>query len=169
MVIAGVIPAFVRDCAIASAILALILADKVIGAEATPPAGASSCTALRNDRERLACYDRAMSYHPGSQDNVQAVPESVFGANGQMTRPDTTTQPAQREEIASITAHVKALRKSAEGALVIELDNGQVWLQTQGGELLLSVNDPVTITRAAMSSFRISTPRQRTARVKRVQ
>ena len=169
MVITGVIPAFVRDCAIASAILALVLADKVIGAEATPPAGASSCTALRNDRERLACYDRAMSYHPDSQGNELAVPESVFGANGQMTRPDTTTQPAQREEIASITARVKALRKSTEGALVIELDNGQVWLQTQGGELLLSVNDPVTITRAAMSSFRISTPRQRTARVKRVQ
>jgi len=149
--------------------LALILADRVMGAESAPPVGANSCTTLRNDRERLACYDRAMSYHPDAQDNVQAVPESVFGANSQMTRPAATVQPAQREEIASITARVKALRKSAEGGLVIELDNGQVWVQTQGGELLLSANDPVTITRAAMSSFRISTPSQRTARVKRVQ
>jgi hypothetical protein len=168
VIIAGVIPAFMRDCAIASAMLALILADKAIGTETTPPAVASSCTALRNDRERLACYDRAMSYRSDSQNNELAVPENVFGANGQMTRPNTAG-PAPREEIASITARVKTLRKSAEGALVIELDNGQVWLQTQGSELLLSANDPVTITRAAMSSFRISTPSQRTARVKRVQ
>jgi len=160
-----------HDYAIASAVLALILADTAMGAEPAPPPNASSCTTLRNDRERLACYDRAMSYHAEGKGNipVQPVPESVFGANGQMTRPAAATQTEQREEIASISARVKALRKSAEGALVIELDNGQVWLQTQGSELLLAANDPVTITRAAMSSFRITTPSQRTARVKRLQ
>ena len=116
--------------------LALATAASVLAGEMPSTSDAVSCTKLRNDNERLACYDRALDYDAGSP---------------------------------SITARVKALGKSAQGALIIELDNGQRWVQTHGTDLLLSADDEVTITRAAMSSFRIDTPARRSAKVRRLQ
>jgi len=147
----------------------LLLANAVGGPEPAASNPASACTTLRNDRERLACYDRAMAYHADGQHDAHPLPESMFGVNREMTHATSANEESHREAIDSITARVKALRKSAQGAQIIELDNGQVWLQTQGSELLLAPNDPITISRGAMSSFRISTPSQRSARVKRVQ
>ncbi len=72
-------------------------------------------------------------------------------------------------ELASLSARVTALRHDATGALVIDLDNGQQWLQTSGSSSLLEVGHEVTITRAALNSFRMSTPSGRALKVKRVQ
>ncbi len=72
-------------------------------------------------------------------------------------------------EMTSVTARVTALRHDATGALVIDLDNGQQWLQTSGSSSLLEVGHEVTITRAALNSFRMSTPSGRALKVKRVQ
>ena len=119
-----------------ASMLALATAASALAGEMPSTSDAVSCTKLRNDNERLACYDRALDYDAGSP---------------------------------SITARVKALGKSAQGALIIELDNGQRWVQTQATDLLLSADDEVTITRAAMSSFRINTPAQRSAKVRRLQ
>lgn len=76
----------------------------------------------------------------------------------------------EREELISVSAHVTALSRDSSGALVIDLDNGQQWRQTSGSNSpLLEVGHEVTITRAALNSFRMSTPSGRALKVKRVQ
>lgn len=72
-------------------------------------------------------------------------------------------------ELKPLSARVTALRRDASGALVIDLDNGQQWRQTSGSSSpLLEVGHEVTITRAALNSFRMSTPSGRALKVKRV-
>jgi hypothetical protein len=55
-----------------------------------------------------------------------------------------------------------------DGSAVLTLDNGQVWRQLSGGQLLIKVGDEVEINRAALGSFQMKVPTGRTAKVKRV-
>jgi len=120
-----------------------------------PPA-LRACASIKKNSERLACYDLTIE---SLSSNASA--EAVFGASA----PEM-----QREELTSLTAHVKALHQDASGALVIDLDNGQRWRQISGSSSpLLEVGHEVTITRAALDSFRMSTPSGRALKVKRVQ
>lgn len=106
--------------------------------DAVPPA-LRACASVKQDSERLACYDR----------NIERL---------------------SPEAAAPVSARVAALRHDASGALIIDLDNGQQWLQTSGSSSpLLEVGHEVTITRAALNSFRMSTPSGRALKVKRVQ
>ena len=102
------------------------------------PPGLRACASVEKDSERLACYDR-------------------------------TIERLSPEAAAPVSARVTALRHDPSGALVIDLDNGQQWLQTSGASSpLLAVGHEVTITRAALNSFRMSTPSGRALKVKRV-
>jgi hypothetical protein len=104
----------------------------------TVPAALRACASVQKDSERLACYD-------------------------------LTIERLSPEAAAPISAHVAALRHAADGALVIDLDNGQQWLQLSGSSSpLLEIGHEVTVTRAALNSFRMSTPSGRALKVKRV-
>jgi hypothetical protein len=136
------------------------------------PPSLQACASLRKNSERLACYDQAMASlasSNGDEPNASAsTPEALFGASASTTRPAAIEEAAQPESLESLTARVKSLREDATRLLVIELDNGQTWRQLNAStSLLLQVGDEVTITRAALNSFRISTPTGRGARVKR--
>jgi hypothetical protein len=137
-------------------------------ADAVPQA-LRACSAVKKNSERLACYDQAIEHL--SSDSAAAVPErsaeASFGASS--SRGNEPAQAIEREELTSVSAHVTALSHDASGALVIDLDNGQQWRQTSGsGSPLLEIGHEVTITRAALSSFRMSTPSGRVLKVKRV-
>jgi hypothetical protein len=60
------------------------------------------------------------------------------------------------------------VQSSAQGAVVLELDNGQTWRQAGTEDLLVRTGDTVKISRAALGSFWLVTPANRGARVKRV-
>jgi hypothetical protein len=128
-----------------------------------------TCAGLPNSTERLLCYDRIVA-NIGNNDApaTPLSPEILFGVSGQMTRETAPAKEAEREAIQSIAAQVTALRVTA-GVLVIELDNGQTWQQMDTTALLLKIGDAITISRGALSSFRLSTISKRVARVKRVQ
>lgn len=137
-------------------------------ADAVPPA-LRACANVKNSSERLACYDRTIEQL--SSNSAAAAPErsaeASFGASG--VRGSEPAQKIEREELTSLSAHVTALSHDASGALVINLDNGQQWRQTSGASsLLLEVGHEVTIARAALNSFRMSTPSGRVLKVKRV-
>ena len=64
---------------------------------------------------------------------------------------------------------MKTVRQVGRDALVIELENGQVWQQSRIDIVLgLEPGDEVTIARAALGSFRLKTPTGSYARVVRV-
>lgn len=125
-----------------------------------------ACATLRNDPERLACYDRTVAQLSGDADAKPLTPQDLFGIEAASSTASTAA-PA-REEIPSITAQVSQLRQASDGSLVIELDNGQVWKQEDSKSLLLKIGDAVTITRAALKSFKLSAPGSRFARVRRL-
>jgi hypothetical protein len=151
----------------AAALLAVGAAQAA--ADDVPPA-LRACASLKRNSERLACYDQTID-RLSSDSEAAAAPErsveAMFGASAARSK---AAQTIEREELTSLTAHVTALRRDSNGALVIELDNGQQWHQTSGaGSPLLEVGHEVTITRAALNSFRMSTPSGRALKVKRVQ
>jgi hypothetical protein len=139
-------------------------------ADAVPPS-LIACASVKKNSERLACYDQAIA-RLASDSSAAAAPErsaeAMFGAHATASR--DSAQSAEREELAAVSARVTALRQEASGALVIDLDNGQQWRQTSGSSSpLLEIGHEVTITRAALNSFRMSTPSGRALKVKRVQ
>lgn len=131
-----------------------------------------TCASIKRSSERLACYDRAveqLAAADGTPDaTFKASPEAMFGTTASKPQDASPTLP-EREELSAVTARITNLTTDGEGMNVIELDNAQTWRQISGSKaLLLKEGDAVTITRAALNSFRLSTPSGRTAKVKRI-
>lgn len=140
-------------------------------AETVPLQSLKACAAIENSGERLACYDRLARGPQAGGDEASGTAltqEQMFGMRGQLVREADPQVPAERAKLQSISAHVTALGKAADGSLVIVLDNGQTWRQEDSVQLLLEAGDAVTISRGALASFRLSSPAHRTARVIRV-
>ncbi len=108
------------------------------------------CAALKEDGDRLACFDKVSASLP--REDVAARP---------------APSPVPKAEVpARITAKVTTMRELSTGALLIELDNGQSWRTIpEDARLMLKVGDTVTISRGAFGSFRLATPGNRFARV----
>jgi hypothetical protein len=152
----------------AAALLAAGIAHAA--ADAVPPA-LRACASVKKNSERLACYDqtieRLSSDSAPAEDAPERSAEASFGASSMRGKEPVRT--VEREDLTAVSAHVTALSRDAAGALVINLDNGQQWLQTSGtSSPLLEVGHEVTITRAALNSFRLSTPSGRVLKVRRV-
>ena len=147
----------------AAALLAVGIAHAA--ADAVPPA-LRACANVKRNSERLA-IERLSSDSVSTDGAAERSAEASFGASS--VRSEEPVRTLAREELTSVSAHVTALSRDAAGALVIHLDNGQQWLQTSGTSTpLLEVGHEITITRAALNSFRLSTPSGRVLKVRRV-
>jgi hypothetical protein len=91
----------------------------------------------------------------------------VFGLKAAPERL-TARKPVERSELESVTARVTSLREHPHGGVTVELDNGQSWEQLGNTDLQLDVGDTVKISRAALGSFSLTTPRSRIAKVTRI-
>ena len=78
-----------------------------------------------------------------------------------------TPRDDEAEGVTTLRGKVASLR-TLNGDSLITLDNGQVWRQLSGGELLLKEGDEVVINRAALGSFQMKVPTGRSGKVKRV-
>jgi len=67
----------------------------------------------------------------------------------------------------NVKAKVAGLR-TLNGDELITLENGQIWRQLSGGQLLLKIGDEVEISRAALGSFQMKVPTGRSGKVKRI-
>jgi hypothetical protein len=161
------------------------------GAVAAQPAPVSpdalhACAIISADAQRLACYDQlagrgkgavtaaaapaatrpgaapaTASAHPVA--SAATPPEQSFGLYS--VEHPTPTAPAVAS---SLDARVVALGKSASGHMTVSLAGGAIWEITEP-DPLLAVGDSVTIKRAGLGSFLMTTPSKRTHRARRLE
>jgi len=146
-----------------------------------------SCAAQADESARLQCYDRAVAQFEGagtgtacsdtgvSQQAVISKPPAItpaspapaanagpgtnteqFGlTSGQVLRKGSDDQ--RPPALKKITARIATLSRRAGGALVVHLDNGQIWEQTEEGpELHVAAGDPVVIDRGLLGAYWLS-------------
>ena len=149
----------------------------LLASNAAADPGSHPCSSVASPTERLACFDRA--FPPAGTD--RPAPAGVAGAAavpaGSTTQASSSTVPAQtppartaRDDVPDvIAANVTDVGKTAEGRLVVTLNNGQTWMQTDsttaGG---LRPGARIRIEKAALGSFAMVGPDRRVIRVRRV-
>jgi hypothetical protein len=92
-------------------------------------ANVRACARLRNDSERLVCYDRKVAPLASEEAPVNEPPaEEMFGVDTSVSEPANAEpeQVAPREELAEITAKVTSVQRVGRSTQ-IALDNGHVW------------------------------------------
>jgi hypothetical protein len=135
--------------------VAIILAASA-AVQAAEPAQ-HPCAQVRDDTDRLACYDSAFG--------KPAKPAPAAEQFGRPAKP----APAAAAAPASVTAAVTALDRLRDGKFVVTLDNSQVWSQSEiNSQALVAIGDTVTVRRAALGSYLLVTKAGIATRVKRV-
>lgn len=161
----------------------------------TVPAGLGKCVAEKVDARRLECFDAemarlagqpvapkpaavaaaapvvavAVASAPASAPAAGPTAEEKFGARGDLAREINEQDPASEAQLEGLQASVTEISQRQYGALVVTLDNGQVWQQlTTSQSIRLKVGDTVTIKPGALGSFSLSGPLRGEIKVKRV-
>ena len=137
---------------------------------AAPPGSADDmarCAAITAADERLACYDaraKPKSPEPQGAPAVAARParKPDDAASFGVVRRTLVSEPGPKQ----IGAVVTGLSVDRQGSVLVSLDNGQSWT-VKDADARLSAGDAVTIRRAALGSFLMTTPSRHTYRVQR--
>lgn len=143
------------------------------GMAQTIPPGLRACTAEPDPGRRLACYDREMARQAPSSVRRPAEPAPAVAVRASSPAPaqlphavnppspppkTASSEPPAPHRMSSwkkifaggsdmhLTAHVVSLDRSPD-AMVLRLDNGQIWRQVgrASGDLSLHTGDSVTI------------------------
>lgn len=129
-----------------------------------------TCKKIKSQADRLICFDAVASMNkttapiqpekpaPVSKDEiVKEIKQQEFGLKSQKEDPET------------LVSTIKKIKKNPYGKLTIYLEEGQVWKQSDSSKLKLKKGYSVSIRKAALGSFLLSTENsKRTMRVKRV-
>lgn len=152
-------------------VLGVLLASGNCRAGDPLPEQLKVCVSMRNDSERLACYDHAVaSIQSGDSAAPPPSAENMFGATQAVKQPKHASPEPAREDLQEISGRVTAMHVVTEDKLIVlTLDNGQVWRQQDlDSHLTIDIDDSVTIVRASLGTFRITDKRGHSARFKRV-
>lgn len=132
----------------------------------------SSCRAISEASERLACYDAiADSQAQQKAASTFAAPKSEAELQQEFER---KAEASARGEKAALTAAITEIELGRDDRLKVTLENGQVWYQLSSDRIyrINSKKPPqsVTITEAALGSYRLKFDDSRqTIRVRRAQ
>jgi hypothetical protein len=140
------------------------LADAQDSAASVSASALKACAAIGAPTERLACYDklagRAAAPVVSSAPPPAEVPKQSFGLYA-------AEHPAAPKAAGLLNAKIVAIGASADGRTRVSLDGGQLW-ELDAADPLLANGDSVTIKRAALGSFIMTTPTGRTHRAHRL-
>jgi hypothetical protein len=158
------------SCALAGALAGTLLcAGNAQAADEAVPKSIEACASLLRESERLACYDAAVAALMSGTESSGVSAENMFGATSATSQRNPGVRDVKREELKQISGTVTSLRRTDDGMIVVELDNGQVWRQQDSDvRMMLATGDTVTIVRASMGTFRIADKSGRFSRFKRV-
>jgi hypothetical protein len=149
----------------------------------------SACTSVTDERARLKCYDdemvrlglkrpAAVAKAPVATSTTTAAAAAAkkpavsedFGLEGQALRKKKSVEAPSEAEPTALNARVKAVSERALGELRIELDNGQVWIETEKhAGTLIAAGESVTVKPGRMGSYFLTRQSGPTVRVKRLQ
>ena len=152
-------------------------------AEGTPVDAVYACADEADDAARLACYDAAVGRMKTAQDageiatvtraDVEEVQKDTFGFSIPslprlaLPRLGGGSDSSALEELALSVAHV---RRDPYGKLVVTLENGQVWHQTDSSHISYSRRrgvEAAVVRRASLGSYRMKLDGGRAFRVRR--
>ncbi len=116
------------------------------------------CAGFADKAQRLTCFDDL------ARDVMSnAKPDKISSQSFGLEHKDTG-----KDLIGVQQAIVKELKKNAYGAMVLTLDNGQVWEQKDTKTMSIHDGDAVLIERGAMSAFYLTAQGNKRMRVARV-
>ncbi len=164
----------------------VLLGVSLAASSAAPgPGDLARCATIAAPDQRLACYDLlagrppdrtapALSAPPPAAAAAPATAPAApapddprnFGLNAAQLHP---TPPAATS---AVQAHITQIIQSATGfgRPILVLDNGQTWIFTEApDDSRLGSGDPVSIKRAALGSFMLTTPSHHSYHVHRLQ
>src|SRR6187399_2388590 len=123
------------------------------------------CASVRDDSERLRCYDQAFGK---PAEPVAAAPKARFGfTEKEVAR--NTGQTAESAAPSSVTATITSLARLHDGKFVVTLDNAQVWSQSEfNSQADVGIGDTITVRRGALGSYLLVTKAGIGTRVRRV-
>jgi hypothetical protein len=124
------------------------------------PQTSHPCAAVTDSVERLACYDKSFPPGPLAAAALMESSRQNFG----LTEKKQDANVAQQ-----IDAALVAVTYAKGGQRIFELDNGQVWRETEANRMgTVKKGDKIIVRKGALSSFLLITPSDVSLRVKRV-
>jgi hypothetical protein len=156
------------------------------GTGSVPAAALQNCALISTAPERLACYDRLAGRAPpvgtpapaASGAAVSAAGTAAAAAAAVAPKPPpapaadsfglyAAEHPPAPAPAATLSAKVVGLGSSAGGHPTVALEGGQLW-ELDEADPLLAHGDLVSIKRAALGSFLLTTPKGRVHRAHRL-
>lgn len=130
-------------------------------------AAIQSCVKLTDDKERLACFDRAAAALGNSGVPAPATPqrqrpppltdEQKMGLPAERILKLQTPADAAPPKLKELNAKIQSVHVNAAGRQVFMLDNGQVWQQSElDPKFSVAPGDTVKITHGVLGSFWMS-------------
>ena len=153
-----------------------------LGASAAPASHAlaqdslQACAAIAAPDARLACYDRlahaAAAKEPAHASGTSAAAPAGTPASGAPLPKETfglysAEHPTAPPSAETLQAKVQAFGRNSNGRPTVALAGEGLW-ELDDSDPLLAVGDTVTIKRATLGSFILTTPNKRTHRVRRL-
>lgn len=177
-----------RSIAPAAVALALAALTGSATAAAADDSELVRCAQIRDDAERLECFDRAARRKTGELetggDTAPAAAPAAAPAPPTEAPPPRTTAPAAEDFGAeqtrrapdksgpnSIRTTIEGYFEGFTGGTEIRLANGQLWIQTDAARLPVKMRDPeVVIEKGFFGGYRLSVEGlNRSIRVRRVE
>jgi len=130
--------------------------------------------ALRNDAERLACYDRAMGQTgtiptavalPAEQPDAAADATEQFGLSEAQRNARSGSLPVESVELT-----VRSVVERGSGHRLLTMESGQVWTDVEPySSVRVRPGDRIAIRRGALGSFFLIAPGGAGTKVRRLQ
>ena len=145
--------------------VALVLWSLTAGALGRQPDAFDACAREPDSAQRLACFDRAITARRGSDQAAAPTPQAKDVRQPRKERP-VHDEPAPSP--APIVARIVRVIPRGPYISAFELDNGEVWEQTEAVNFSARPRDEVTIRPGALGSFFLKGADGPSTRVRRV-
>jgi len=133
------------------------------------PASVAACATLTDVLQRLACYDREVARftHEPPTTVAKGGISAIAPTTPAPSAPPAVSAPSKAEPL-RVVARIVGIEGHGDD-LIVRLDNGQVWEQTQKAEATLGLRpgDRVTIDKGLGGTYWLGGPSQAVMQVKR--